>query len=91
MARTKATVQKWAMLGMPLAHSIAHTKQAGKKGKGKTPRICVKWLDHIKPKLVTKVAKGRRFQPSTQALGEIRRFQKSTELLIPKLPFLRVV
>ena len=42
MARTKATVQKRAMMGMPLAHSVAHTKHAEKKGKGKTPRIGVK-------------------------------------------------
>ena len=87
----KATVQKSIMIGVLLAHSAAHTKQAGKKGKGKTPRIGVKQLDRIKPKMVTKVTKGRRFQPGTQALREIRRFQKSTELLIPKLPFLKVV
>ena len=37
------------------------------------------------------VANRRRFRPSTQALWEIRRFQKSTELLIPKMPFLRFV
>ena len=49
------------MMGMPLAHSFAHTKQAGKKGKGKTPRIGMKLLDRIKPRSVTKVAKGRRF------------------------------
>ena len=33
----------------------------------------------------------RRFRPGTVALREIRKFQKSTNLLIPKLPFRRLV
>ena len=33
------------------------------------------------------VKKFHRFQPGTVALKEIRRYQKSTELLIRKLPF----
>ena len=32
-----------------------------------------------------------RFRPGTVALREIRKFQKSTELLIKKLPFQRLV
>jgi histone H3 len=35
--------------------------------------------------------KTRRFRPGTVALREIRRYQKSTELLIRKLPFQRLV
>jgi len=35
--------------------------------------------------------KSRRFRPGTRALMEIRKFQKSTNLLIPKLPFSRVI
>jgi hypothetical protein len=35
--------------------------------------------------------KKRRFRPGTVALREIRKYQKSTELLIQKLPFSRVV
>ena len=35
--------------------------------------------------------KPRRYQPGTVALREIRRYQKSTELLIRKLPFQRLV
>ena len=37
------------------------------------------------------VKKPHRFQPGTVALKEIRRYQKSTELLIQKLPFQRLV
>jgi len=35
--------------------------------------------------------KKRRFRPGTVALQEIRKYQKSTELLIRKLPFQRLV
>eukprot|EP00039_Didymoeca_costata_P000823 m.47395 g.47395 ORF g.47395 m.47395 type:complete len:145 (-) comp10495_c0_seq2:69-503(-) len=35
--------------------------------------------------------KKRRYRPGTKALHEIRRYQKSTELLFRKLPFARVV
>ena len=34
--------------------------------------------------------KPHRFRPGTVALREIKRYQKSTELLIPKLPFSRL-
>lgn len=37
------------------------------------------------------VKKSHRYRPGTVALREIRRFQKSTELLIRKLPFQRLV
>ena len=37
------------------------------------------------------VKKTHRFRPGTVALREIRRYQKSTELLIRKLPFQRLV
>ena len=37
------------------------------------------------------VKKPKRFRPGIAALREIRRFQKSVELLIPKLPFQRLV
>jgi histone H3 len=37
------------------------------------------------------VKKPRRYRPGTIALREIRRYQKTTELLIRKLPFQRLV
>merc|ERR1711872_169549 len=33
----------------------------------------------------------RRFKPGANAIREIKKFQKSTDLLIPKLPFTRMV
>ncbi len=38
-----------------------------------------------------RVARPHRYRPGTVALREIRKYQKSTELLIPKLPFSRLV
>ena len=38
-----------------------------------------------------RVRKPRRYRPGTVALREIRRYQKSTELLIRKLPFQRLL
>lgn len=37
------------------------------------------------------VTKTRRYRPGTVALREIRKYQKSTDLLIRKLPFARLV
>ena len=41
--------------------------------------------------LATAAPKAKRWRPGTVALREIRRYQKSTELLIRKLPFQRLV
>ena len=48
------------------------------------------WKGHQEIKKGKKV-KMQRYRPGTRALKEIRKFQKSTELLIPKLAFLRLV
>jgi len=72
---------------------MARTKQTARKSTGgKAPR----------QQLATKAArrsapsaggckKPHRYRPGTVALREIRRYQKSTELLIRKLPFQRLV
>ena len=46
-----------------------------------------------KRKVVKKIRNGRRgrYRPGTRALMEIRKFQQETNLLIPALPFSRVV
>eukprot|EP00730_Choanoeca_flexa_P007078 TRINITY_DN12275_c1_g9_i2.p1 TRINITY_DN12275_c1_g9~~TRINITY_DN12275_c1_g9_i2.p1 ORF type:complete len:173 (+),score=19.65 TRINITY_DN12275_c1_g9_i2:204-722(+) len=74
---------------------MARTKQTARKSTGGK-------VAHHK-KLATKAArkralndgggvkKARRFRPGTVALREIRRFQRSTELLLRKLPFQRLV
>ena len=52
-------------------------------GSGKAPRTQMN--------AGTKKRKRRRYRPGTVALREIRRFQKSTELLIQRMPFQRLV
>ena len=52
-------------------------------GSGKAPRSQVN--------AGTKKRKCQRYRPGTVALREIRRFQKSTELLIQRMPFQRLV
>ena len=69
---------------------MARTKQTARKSSGgKTPR---KSLAGKKSAPLTKgVKKPHRYRPGTVALREIRKYQKSTELLIRKLPFQRLV
>ena len=65
-------------------HKQLQLKVQKKKGKAKEG---VKKL----PPAQQPTKKPRRYQPGTVALQEIRRYQKSTELLIRKLPFQRLV
>lgn len=71
--------------------SMARTKQTARKTTGgKAP------LHQLSSKAAKKqgfsgVKKARRYRPGTVALREIRQYQKSTELLIRKLPFQRLV
>lgn len=72
---------------------MARTKRLARKSTGgKAPR------KHIAAKAARKSApapggikKPHRFRPGTVALREIRQYQKSTDLLIRKLPFQRLV
>ena len=73
---------------------MARTKQTARKSTGgKAPRLMLatkaarksaKTSGGLKPRT-------RRYRPGTVALREIRKYQKSTELLIRKLPFQRLV
>ena len=81
-----------------LYHSIlelemARTKQTARKSTGgKAPRkqLATKAARKSAP-ATGGVKKPHRYRPGTVALREIRRYQKSTELLIRKLPFQRLV
>ena len=73
---------------------MARTKQTARKNTGgKAPRkhIAQKQAKKAAPVAAGGVKKPHRFRPGTVALREIRKFQKSTELLIRKLPFQRLV
>ena len=75
---------------------MARTKQTAKKTTGgKAPRKQVAGKAARKSQATgsakSPLRKPHRFRPGTVALREIRRFQKSSELLVRKLPFQRLV
>src|ERR1700690_891164 len=72
---------------------MARTKQTARNSSGgKAPRKQLGTKAARKSAPATGgVKKPHRYRPGTVALREIRRYQKSTELLIRKLPFQRLV
>ncbi|KAF4569853.1 histone H3.1 [Pleurotus pulmonarius] len=75
---------------------MARTKQTARKSTGgKAPRKQLAAKSAARKTAAAGAAGGvkkpHRFRPGTVALREIRRYQKSTELLIRKLPFQRLV
>ena len=94
MARTKQTARK-STGGKAPRKQLAAKSQARK-----TAAVCPSHLSSVDDSLMLTilmqaatggVKKPHRFRPGTVALREIRRYQKSTELLIRKLPFQRLV
>jgi histone H3 len=74
---------------------MARTKQTARKQTstaGKAPRkqVSNKAARKTAPSMGG-IKKPHRYRPGTVALREIRKYQKSTELLIRKLPFQRLV
>src|SRR6185436_4245531 len=72
---------------------MARTKQTARKSTGgKAPRKQLATKQARKSAPATGgVKKPHRYRPGVVALREIRKFQNSTELLIRKLPFQRLV
>ena len=76
---------------------MARTKQTARKSTGgKAPRkelvtLASRMSHSQKNYFGGKLRTPHRFRPGTVALREIRKYQKSTELLIRKLPFQRLV
>ncbi|KAK7918621.1 hypothetical protein WMY93_009905 [Mugilogobius chulae] len=89
----KAPAKKAAPKKAKKAEEMARTKQTARKSTGgKAPRkqLATKAARKSAP-ATGGVKKPHRYRPGTVALREIRRYQKSTELLIRKLPFQRLV
>lgn len=91
----RPTKARWFRFVQSLSQQdkMARTKQTARKSTGgKTPR-----KTHANKQARKQaptgggIKKPHRFRPGTVALREIRKFQKSTELLIRKLPFQRLV
>ena len=72
---------------------MARTKQTARKSTGgKAPRKQLsKAAARKSAPSVGGVKKPHKYRPGTVALREIRKYQKSTELLIRKLPFQRLI
>lgn len=103
-ATAKATVQEKTNKGKRGAGNAIVAKKTVSQNKGKKTNVVSRadknsvskkkvTLKDLKnhPSAAGGVKKPHRFRPGTVALREIRRYQKSTELLIRKLPFQRVV
>ncbi|CAL9698340.1 unnamed protein product [Knipowitschia caucasica] len=89
----KAAAKKAAPKKAKKVKKMARTKQTARKSTGgKAPRkqLATKAARKSAP-ATGGVKKPHRYRPGTVALREIRRYQKSTELLIRKLPFQRLV
>jgi len=88
MARTKTTARK-STGGKNIRNKIMLDVQDAVK----MPRhqVACKKAPKKPPAEVKEVKRRHRFRPGTVALREIRRYQASTELLIRKLPFQRLV
>nr|XP_033811841.1 uncharacterized protein LOC117365474 [Geotrypetes seraphini] len=85
--------RRWTREGRSRVFGMARTKQTARKSTGgKAPRkqLATKAARKSAP-ATGGVKKPHRYRPGTVALREIRRYQKSTELLIRKLPFQRLV
>ncbi|KIK60511.1 hypothetical protein GYMLUDRAFT_200686 [Collybiopsis luxurians FD-317 M1] len=82
MARTKQTARK-------STGGKAPRKQLAAKSSARKTALFLAYPFH--QAAAGGVKKPHRFRPGTVALREIRRYQKSTELLIRKLPFQRLV
>ena len=78
----------------PTTRNMARTKQTARKSVGgKAPRdILLVSRATIHGRLTTGgLKRPHRYRPCAAALREIRKYQRSTKLLIPKLPFQRLV
>ncbi|PWA78510.1 histone H3.3 [Artemisia annua] len=72
---------------------MARTKQTARKsngGKAPTKKL-YEWANQKTVPTTGGVKKPHRYHPGTVSLCEIRKYQKSTDLLIRKLPFQRLV
>jgi len=79
MTKAKMTARK--STGGKAPRKLLATKAPRKSHGGKAPRT---------PGTPRTPGK-RRYRPGTRALMEIRRYQRNTDLLIPKMPFSRVI
>jgi histone H3 len=97
MVRTKQTARKSTGGKTPKVYKILETKTKALKSKGKhLPPVGRLGRNVARKSTATEMVEHpikvkRRYRPGTLALKEIRRYQKTTELLIKHAPFQRLV
>lgn len=92
MARTKQRPQAKQGGGTPTRGGPSGTPTRAAVRQGRTPtKQTPRGRSLSRPIEVATTRKKPRYRPGTVALREIRKYQKSTELLIRKLPFSRLV
>lgn len=91
MVRTKQTARKSTGGKPPRVYKILETKTKSPKSKGKHIQQLGRNIATKSTSTVMSVKKCHRYRPGTVALREIRRYQKTTELLIKHAPFQRLV
>lgn len=91
--RKQQTARKSCGGKIPQVYKILETKTKTLKSKGKHLPPVGRSRNFAKKSTSTDLVekKHRRFRPGTVALKEIRRYQKTTELLIKHAPFQRLV
>lgn len=94
MVRTKQTARKSTGGKTPKVYKILETKTKASKARGgkHLPQVSRNMARKSSgTEMVEVKVKRRRYRPGTLALKEIRRYQKTTELLIRHAPFQRLV
>lgn len=80
---------------IPLQNESEHREHGGKSPRSRKQsapqRHIRRGKSHKAPRQASGVKKPHRYRPGTVALREIRRYQRSTELLISRAPFQRLV
>ncbi|KAK0530028.1 histone H3.1 [Tilletia horrida] len=74
-----------------MARVKVHARKTVPQSQGQSGSAPVSKFVAAKKVAVGGVKKPIRYKPGTEALREIRRYQKSTELLIRRMPFQRLV
>ena len=74
-----------------MARTVQMVRKSG-QGAGKRPRKQLRPTKRIEPGLLRGgIKRVQRYRPGTVALREIKHYQGNTKLLLPKLPFQRLV
>mmetsp|Transcript_31551 Transcript_31551/g.77306 ORF Transcript_31551/g.77306 Transcript_31551/m.77306 type:complete len:166 (-) Transcript_31551:75-572(-) len=89
-AASQPTIGGRARRSVGVAASPASRSTGRGKGPGKRTPGAVRRVKEAAVKVV-EAKRPHRFRPGTRALMEIRRYQRTTDLLLRKLPFARLV